>query len=81
MKTKKQTSDRVSGIASRVLAKLKRQPRGMPTCLSMLTEITPAEVRALAASCLSQDETNGKRAVKKRVTVGKKGRDSLAVKR
>jgi hypothetical protein len=49
-KPKKQTSDRVSSIAGKVLAGKK------PTL---------AETKALAASVLSQDETKGKRKSKK----------------
>ena len=48
---KKQSSDRVSSIAAKVLAGKKP---------------TPTEAKALAGSVLSQDETKGKRSPRKK---------------
>lgn len=57
--TKKQTSDRVSRIAARVLRRLEGFHESLPACV--LSGATVKDLRALAASCLSQDETKGKR--------------------
>jgi hypothetical protein len=55
---RKQTSDRVSRIAAKILA---TPPDPRLVILFATTRITWREVRALAASCLSQDEVRGKR--------------------
>ena len=62
-RTKKQTSDRVSAIAARVLSTLRpyRAQRRMLYTSDYTGVISYGELRALAASCLGQDETKGKR--------------------
>lgn len=56
-RAKKQTSSRVSRIAARILATTPR---------AKLWVFRVSDVRALAASCLSQDETRGQQAKSKR---------------
>ena len=67
---RKQTSDRVSRIAARVLQRLNGLPAKMELASgdweSPLSWVTVGEARALAASCLSQDEHRGKRPAKRR---------------
>lgn len=72
---KKQTGDRVSKIAGRVLERLKERKRNLP--INVRRTNAPVgiwtdqgtydfarvrDIEALAASCLSQDEVKGKRA-------------------
>jgi hypothetical protein len=59
----KRTSDRVSTIAGRVLGKLDGDTS---LWVTMFHGLKIRDVRALAASCLAQDEAKGKRAKKKR---------------
>jgi len=56
---RKETSDRVSKIAATILG----IPPNTPLTLYIggTTKITIADLKALAASCLSQDQTKGKR--------------------
>lgn len=62
MGAKKQTSDRVSRIAGRVLAQFEGVAAGTAVWNYWKGgRLTVGELRALAASCLSQDETKGKR--------------------
>jgi hypothetical protein len=68
----KQTTDRVSKIAGRLLRQLTRicsDPLlGAPKWLydDGRTRVRLTDVGALAASCLSQDETKGKRKAKRK---------------
>jgi hypothetical protein len=66
----KRTSDRVSAIAARVLRKIGTVVSGEVSddefYLGFADRVTYGEVRALAASCLAQDEVKGKRPKKKR---------------
>jgi hypothetical protein len=59
---KRETSDRVSKIAAKVLAKLKDCDDGCPVCVA----VSFPELKALAASCLNQDQTKGKRPAKRK---------------
>lgn len=60
----KQTSDRVSRIAAKTMALLKGERSTWLVCMAHGVRVS--DVRALAASCLSQDETKGKRKSAKR---------------
>lgn len=62
-KAKKQTGDRVSKIAARVMREWERQSNYefWPAKKSEQSSVTWSDVLALAASCLAQDETRGKR--------------------
>lgn len=59
------TSDRVSRIAGRVLASLRPWPARAPIYV-LGVRLTVGDVRALAASCLAQDETRGPRKSKRK---------------
>jgi hypothetical protein len=61
---KRETSDRVSKIAAKVLANIKAfdATDGCPVCMV----VTLAELKALAGSCLVQDTTKGKRPAKRK---------------
>ncbi len=64
--TRKQTSDRVSRIAARVLAKCRSEYTAAADQLGLADKwyeeiVTIGELKALCASVLSQDETKGKR--------------------
>jgi hypothetical protein len=60
---RKATSDRVSRIAARVLAEYREggNPFGSKAVDFAQFMVTNAELKALCASCLSQDETPGRR--------------------
>jgi hypothetical protein len=76
MRTKKttprQTSDRVSRIAAKWLDRLKGasdlviEYRKRGTLYSRVVKADLSDLRALAASCLSQDQTKGPRVTKRR---------------
>ncbi len=58
---RKETSDRVSRIAAKVMARAAKVGGGTrPSCIPCYLA-TATEIRALAASCLVQDTTKGKR--------------------
>lgn len=69
---KKQSSSRLSTIAGRVLKNLKSN--SVRRYIGLWQHISIADVRALAASVLSQDETPGQRKRVTTITV-KPGRD------
>lgn len=54
---RKATSDRVSRIAGRYLRGLATVPKGL---LVRTVEVDVRDLKALCASCLSQDETRGR---------------------
>lgn len=58
--TKKQTSDRVSRLAAKWLKNLKHGPTSAEWGY-WLTDTEMAQLRAICASVLSQDEVKGKR--------------------
>jgi hypothetical protein len=74
-RARRETSDRVSRIAAQVMQRLKGLPAKMELASndweSPLSWVTVGEVRALAGSALSQDQTPGKRAPKKRKAKGR----------
>ena len=57
MPARKKTSDRVSSIAARVLSADDLPGRAVIMYRGDRVLLTVADLRALAASCLSQDET------------------------
>ena len=66
MSKPRQTSDRVSKIAGRVMKRWERLRKQYATSWPLLksedaSEVTWSEVLAMAASCLNQDQTKGKR--------------------
>jgi hypothetical protein len=65
---KRETSDRVSRIAARLLRAMKARPWLTVLLADDFTQkdIT-RNVKALAASCLNQDQTKGKRPAKRMV--------------
>lgn len=75
-KPTKQTSDRVSRIAAKVLGRTRGMSRREWVCvhgpLALLAILRLEELRTLAASALSQDETPGKRKPKKRAKARKR---------
>ena len=57
----RQTSDRVSRIAAKVMARVKTVGGGArPQCISCYLA-TGREIAMMAASCLNQDQTKGRR--------------------
>lgn len=71
MAARKQTSDRVSRIAGRVLERLKEFGPGRSSSVYLLPGplwrmCSAHELKALAASCLGQDETKGKRKARRK---------------
>lgn len=59
MATRKQTSDRVSRVAGKLLQRWKERPAGL--LKRHTVGLTWGDALALAASCLSQDETPRKK--------------------
>lgn len=62
-KVKRETSDRVSTIAGKVLRLTSEYSRNTMVLMTLegSERVTVAELRALAASCLAQDEQRGRR--------------------